>query len=110
VIEAQGRQDSIGTAVRIARKGGRIVITGIVVGDRALDVVDLVVGEKQVMGSIQHEREADLRPALALMADGSIRVEPLITGEIPLNRVVSDGLEALAATERRHVKLLVRNH
>ena len=110
VIEAQGRGSSIGTAIRIARKGGRIVITGIVVGDHPIDVVDLAVGEKHVMGSIQHEREADLRPALGALADGSVQVEPLITGEIPLDRLVPDGLETLAGADRRHVKLLVRTH
>lgn len=108
VVEAQGRDTSIGTAVRMARKGGRVVITGIVAGNHPIDVVDLAVGEKHVVGSIQHEREADLRPALALLADRSIVVDPLITKEIPLDRLVPDGLEALAAPDRRHVKVLVR--
>ena len=108
VVEAQGRSTSIGTAVRLARKGGRIVATGLLPGAHPIDILDLAVGEKRLMGSIQHERESDLRPALELVASGAVQLEPLITGEIPLERVVSHGLDALAAPDRRHVKILVR--
>jgi (R,R)-butanediol dehydrogenase/meso-butanediol dehydrogenase/diacetyl reductase len=108
VVEAQGRTTSLGSAVRLARKGGRIVATGLLPGAHPVDIIDLAVGEKRVMGSIQHERDSDLRPALELVASGAVRPEPLITGEVPLDRVVSDGLKALAAPDRRHVKLLVR--
>lgn len=110
VVEAQGRPTSIGTAVRIARKDGRIVVTGILPGRHPIDVLDLVIGEKRVIGSVQHEREADLRPALDLVTSGAVRLAPLITGEIPLDRVVSDGLDALAAPDRRQVKVVVRTH
>lgn len=108
VVEAQGRPTSIGTAVRLARKSGRIVVTGLLPGGHPLDILDLIIGEKTVMGSVQHERDADLRAALQLIDSGAVRPEPLITGEVPLDRVVPDGLDVLAAPDRRHVKLLVR--
>lgn len=110
VLEAQGRSTSIGTAVRLARKGGRIVATGLLPGAHPIDILDLAIGEKRVMGSIQHERDSDLRPALELVSSGAVRLEPLITGEIPLDRVVTDGLDALTAPDRQHVKVLVRTH
>jgi (R,R)-butanediol dehydrogenase/meso-butanediol dehydrogenase/diacetyl reductase len=107
VVECQGHPTSARDAIRLARKGGRIVLVGVVPGEQPVDLLDMTIGEKTVVGSVQHELDADLRPALELLRSGAIRVEPLITGEIALDRVVPDGLERLA-NDRRDLKVLVR--
>lgn len=73
VVEAQGRPSSTRDAARLARKGGRIVICGLLPGDVPLDVLDMVAGENVLIGSVQHEREADLVPTLELLASGAVR-------------------------------------
>jgi len=107
VVECQGHPTSARDAIRLARKGGRVVLVGVVPGEQPIDLLDMTIGEKTVVGSVQHELEADLLPALELLRSGAVIVEPLITGEIALDRVVPDGLERLA-NDRRDLKVLVR--
>jgi (R,R)-butanediol dehydrogenase/meso-butanediol dehydrogenase/diacetyl reductase len=107
VIECAGSRDGAGLAIRAARRGGRIVLVGTHPDPVPLSTLEIVVGEKQVIGSVQHDRHRDLPEALRLLADGSLDVAPLITDRIPLERVVPDGLEALANARGEHVKILV---
>jgi threonine dehydrogenase-like Zn-dependent dehydrogenase len=57
----------------MARKGGRIVLVGITGGQVPIDVLDLLIGEKTVIGTIQHHYDEDLPAAVRLLADGRVR-------------------------------------
>jgi threonine dehydrogenase-like Zn-dependent dehydrogenase len=48
-----------------------------------------------------------LPAAVQLLAEGRIRVRPLITGRALLERVVSDGFQALLELPDRHLKILI---
>ena len=41
------------------------------------------------------------------LAEGRVRTAPLITARVPLERAVTDGLEALLRREEGHIKVLV---
>ncbi len=86
VFECAGRPDSASLAIRMARKGGRIVLVGITGGQVPVDTLDLLIGEKTVIGTIQHHYDEDLPAAVRLLADGRVRGRPLVTAEIPLAR------------------------
>jgi (R,R)-butanediol dehydrogenase/meso-butanediol dehydrogenase/diacetyl reductase len=45
--------------------------------------------------------------AIALLAAGRVRVEPLITGRVALEGAVEEGLVALLRPDADHVKILV---
>jgi (R,R)-butanediol dehydrogenase/meso-butanediol dehydrogenase/diacetyl reductase len=107
VFECAGRSDSASLAIRMARKGGRIVLVGITGGQVPIDVLDLLIGEKTVIGTIQHHYDEDLPAAVRLLADGRVRGLPLVTGEIALCDVVRRGFEALTDPEQEHLKILV---
>jgi (R,R)-butanediol dehydrogenase / meso-butanediol dehydrogenase / diacetyl reductase len=108
VFECAGTRDGANLAIRMARKGGRIVLVGITGGAVPIDTLEILVGEKTVIGTIQHHYDEDLPAAVRLLADGRIRGLPLVTAQIGLDEVVGRGFEALTDPEQAHLKILVR--
>lgn len=108
VLECAGAPTSADLAIRAARKGGRVVLVGITPDPVPISTLEILVGEKQVVGSIQHHYDEDLPAAIQLLADGRIRAAPLISARVPLDRVVEDGFQALANPSRGHLKILVQ--
>jgi (R,R)-butanediol dehydrogenase / meso-butanediol dehydrogenase / diacetyl reductase len=72
-----------------------------------LSILDVIVGEKRLVGSVQHHYDEDLPVALQLLADGTIQVRPLVTDQIALEQVVDQGLRALAEQPDQHLKIIV---
>jgi (R,R)-butanediol dehydrogenase/meso-butanediol dehydrogenase/diacetyl reductase len=107
VFECAGATETADLAVHVARKGGRIVLVGISPERVPFSTLELVIGEKHVAGSVQHHYDEDLPIAVQLMAEGKVRVAPLITDRVPLERVVDDGLRALAERPEEHLKIIV---
>lgn len=106
VLECAGVPGAADAAVAIARKGGRIVLVGIIKEPVPMRLLEIVVGEKHVLGSVQHDSDRDLPAAVHLLATGQVRGRPLVTARIPLERVVEDGFNALTAGGDQ-VKILV---
>ena len=67
----------------------------------------MVVGEREIVGSLSHVYDQDFAQALELLASGDIRAEPLISDRLPLERAVDAGLLALIAEPSRHLKILI---
>jgi (R,R)-butanediol dehydrogenase/meso-butanediol dehydrogenase/diacetyl reductase len=107
VLECAGARDTADLALHVARKGGRIVLIGIQPERVPLSTLELIVGEKRIVGSVQHHYDEDLPSAVQLLADGKVRAAPLITDRVPLERVVGDGLRALAERPEEHLKIIV---
>lgn len=110
VFECAGASESADLAVRIARKGGRIVLLGIHAERVLLSTLDIVLGEKRLVGSVQHHYDEDLPVAVQLLAEGKVQVRQLITGREPLERVVAGGFQALTQHPDRHLKILIGSH
>lgn len=100
VVEFAGTADAARDAIRLARRGGRVVLggaTGQGVELSGLDLSTIVRGHLDVLGSVANPKRASGR-ALALLADGTIDVRSLTTHQFPLTRFA----EAWATfTERR---------
>jgi (R,R)-butanediol dehydrogenase / meso-butanediol dehydrogenase / diacetyl reductase len=107
-IECAGSPAAVETAVRALRAGGRAVVLGIGTRPAKLAPMDLVIGEKSVIGSLSHVWDEDFRIALGLLGRGSVRAAPLITDRIPLSAAVSGGLALLRDEPGKHVKILVQ--
>ena len=107
VFECAGARDTADLAVHTARKGGRIVLVGIQPERVPLSTLEVIVGEKRLVGSVQHHYDEDLPAAVQLLAEGKVQVMPLITDRVPLQRVVEDGLETLARQPAEHLKIIV---
>jgi (R,R)-butanediol dehydrogenase/meso-butanediol dehydrogenase/diacetyl reductase len=72
-----------------------------------LSTLDVILGEKRLVGSVQHHYDEDLPAAVQLLAEGKVRVRPLITAREPLERVVTAGFQALVEHPDQHLKILI---
>ena len=105
VFECTGAAPLVSQAVDAARRGGTIVLLGIGHGTAELRPVLVTAFERTVIGSLGYNQ--DLPRAVALVASGRIDPRPLITSVVPLERVVQEAFEPLAAGGRGQVKVLV---
>lgn len=107
VFECAGAPETADTALHVARKGGCIVLVGIQPERVLFSTLELIIGEKRVVGSVQHHYDEDLPTALQLLAQRQVRVAPLISDRVPLDQLVADGLRALAEHPEEHLKIIV---
>ena len=105
-IECAGRSESVQTAFESVRKGGRVVLVGIPTGSLSLDLMPLISGERQVVGSIQHQRGEDLEVALKLVTDRKVDLTALISDVIPLS-AVAGYLENSGSATNDAIKVIV---
>ena len=71
----------------------------------AFNFFDVVSTEKEVIGSLAYAGEfADV---IALIAQGRLDVEPLITGRIALDNILERGFEELVNNKDQNVKIIV---
>ena len=106
VVECAGRAGLAGEAVTLVRRGGLVVLTGVVPPPEPLDTLDIVLGEKTVVGSAAHMWDDDVAVAVDLLASGAIRVETMLTHEVPLAQI-DRAFQILTTPEEGAVKLLV---
>jgi (R,R)-butanediol dehydrogenase / meso-butanediol dehydrogenase / diacetyl reductase len=106
-LEAAGTPRAAEAAMASLRKGGRAVLVGLHPHTASLSPLDLIVGEKEVLGSFSHIYDVDFREALDLLGSGAVRAAPLISDRVPLERAVEDGLWALDREPQVHLKILV---
>ncbi len=105
VVECVGRQETGLLAGSLARRKGRIMIMGVFVKPAPMDYTDIVFSEKTFMGSMGGYGVYD--DAIQMMAEGKFNSDALITGRIPLDKIVPNGFEALIHHKEEHVKILV---
>jgi threonine dehydrogenase-like Zn-dependent dehydrogenase len=107
VVECAGTAGAIATALHALRSGGRAVLLGIVTESAPVAPMDLVRGEKSLIGSLSHVWDEDFREALQLLGRGAVQAAPLITDRIPLAAAVTGGLALLRDEPEKHLKILV---
>ncbi|HLI00405.1 MAG TPA: alcohol dehydrogenase catalytic domain-containing protein [Acidimicrobiales bacterium] len=106
VLECAGHPDAVSGAIAQAAPGGRVVLIGIGRGRPPLDAWDLVVREKEIIGSLSHLRAQDFTGALTMLSTSAITWQPLVE-RIPLSAALDQGLLALAERPTEHLKLIV---
>lgn len=104
-FECVGSAPAFSTAFRAAGKGGRVVLVGLVPENVPTNLLGLLAHEKEVVGSSAYVDE--FPEAIRLLAEGRVRIDPLVTARVPLEDALSRGLEALLKREEGHVKILV---
>jgi (R,R)-butanediol dehydrogenase/meso-butanediol dehydrogenase/diacetyl reductase len=110
VLEAAGTPSSLETAVAVARKGGKIVILGVLHEAVALNIRMVQLMEKHLLGSLIYQRQ-DFADAIQILAGGGgIEQGRHITAEIPLHAIVSHGFVPLSAQRAAHIKIQVYPH
>jgi (R,R)-butanediol dehydrogenase/meso-butanediol dehydrogenase/diacetyl reductase len=105
-FECVGNEAAFATALRLASKGGRVVLVGLVPAPVPVNLLALLAHEKEIVGSSAYTDE--FPAAVSLLAEGRVRVDGLITREVALEDALGHGLTALLDRDARHVKILVR--
>jgi (R,R)-butanediol dehydrogenase/meso-butanediol dehydrogenase/diacetyl reductase len=105
VVESSGAPGSAQRAIRMTARGGRVLLVGLAHEPQSLDLADATLREVDLLTTVAHVCGEDIPAALKLLARGEITPH-LLDKVIPLDRLVPDGLDALA--ERRATgKILV---
>lgn len=101
VVECTGTTDGLAMAMAFVRPRGIIVLKSTVADTAGLNLAPLVVDEVTVVGS----RCGPMDEAVAMLATGAIRVEPLISAVYPLDDAPA-AMTSAAAPES--IKVLIR--
>ena len=83
VFEAVGRDETVGAAIDCVRKGGTVVLVGNIAPKVTLPLQKVVTRQIRLQGSCASAGEYP--EAIRLIAEGTIKVAPLITAVAPLS-------------------------
>ncbi|CAN5909594.1 2,3-butanediol dehydrogenase [soil metagenome] len=107
-FDAAGIQVTLQTVLHATRRSGTVTIISIWEGPVQVNPNDIVLSELNVVGTIAYTPE-DFADTIAMLKDGSIKTEGIITERIPLSEVVEGGFDELVDHKDRHVKILVNS-
>jgi 2-desacetyl-2-hydroxyethyl bacteriochlorophyllide A dehydrogenase len=93
-------------ALTLVRRGGQVFVLGLSVEPVPTDFMTLVLGELNIRGG--YLGHGVFPAALDYIAQGRVKVEPLITHEIGLQELVQGGFRELLRQDTDAVKVLVR--
>jgi (R,R)-butanediol dehydrogenase/meso-butanediol dehydrogenase/diacetyl reductase len=106
VIDCVGSDKATPTAIECARSAGKVIIVGIYEKETSINFNALSFTERDVKGCLAYYGE--FAPAIQLVSDGRINLEPLITGKVNINDIVEKGFEELVNRKEENIKILVK--
>ena len=106
-FECVGHKDTGPLAVEVLRNAGRAVIVGIFEEPSSFNFFSLSGTDKRLIGTLAYTL-ADFQGVAALLANGRLKAEPLITGRIGLEEIVEKGFLELLNNKDANIKILVR--
>jgi (R,R)-butanediol dehydrogenase/meso-butanediol dehydrogenase/diacetyl reductase len=104
-FDCVGTQDSVNSALDLARKGGRVVIVGVFKSPPTVDLNKVVLQEREVLGCLAYVD--DFPRAISLIADGRIDATAFITKRIALRDIVEEGFQQLLDDPTEQVRVIV---
>jgi len=106
VFVCTGAPEPFQDAVSLVRKGGQIYLLGLCVEPVAADWMSMVLGNLCIEGSLAGR--ASVAAAIQFLSQQRVQVEPLVSHEIALDQVVSEGFGRLSTPGSGAIKILVR--
>lgn len=85
ILECVGAQETISQAVALARKGSTIVVVGVFGQKPQVDLGLVQDRELSLVGTLMYQR-ADYEQAIALVAQGKLHLDVLVTHHFPFER------------------------
>ncbi len=110
VIECGGNEITISLAPTLARKRGRVLMTGLHNAPVGMNTFQIVWHEIEVIGSFSHVYDIDFKQAVDWIGQGKLSIDPLVTSKINLDNAVSQGFEELIHNGQKHIKILITPH
>jgi 2-desacetyl-2-hydroxyethyl bacteriochlorophyllide A dehydrogenase len=106
VIETTGVVPSLAAAIAMARSGGRLLLFGIITAkEGALPFYDLYFKELSLIGARVATSE-DYPTSLALVEQGQVRLEPLISDVLPLGDLKA-AIDMLGSDNAQRLKIIL---
>lgn len=104
IIECVGVAATARDAIRVARKGTRIVVAGVFEEEVPVNLGLVQDRELELVGTLMYVND-DFSTALEMLQDGRVKVEPLITQRFPLHQAAA----AFATADNREgaLKILI---
>ncbi len=109
VIDTGGNTEAMRLALSLTRRGGRCVINSVVNADVPFPALDILLHEKEIIGTCGHSHDREFAWAVKFMVDGRVCLNPLITSRIHLKDAVDQGFERLVS-DRSQIKILLTPH
>lgn len=107
VIEAAGTVQSTEQAVESPRRGGRTVILGLPPGPSTINLAELSITEREIIGALSHVWDEEFAGAVAMLADGILCADDVVAARIPLEDTVEVGFDSIGRRDLPGVKVLV---
>ncbi len=108
VFHAAGSPDAFAQGLDCLRKQGRFMEMSSWAGAAPLDVNRNLIKEPQLRLVFGYDMFDDFPAVLALMAEGTVALEPQITARVPLDKGIEEGLVALLDSREDRIKILVK--
>ena len=106
-LECSGSKQAIELAIKSIKPSGRAVLIGISSQNPELNTFDLIVKEKEILGTLSHIKNEDFQAALDLISSGKINLMSVISDRVSLVNALDQGLNALHKSPSEHLKILV---
>jgi len=104
-FDCVGIQASFDTALRATGRRATICVVGLALKPIQVPFIRLWGHEKTITFSSGYEDE--FPTAIALLADGRIDTQKMVTGRINLDEIVAKGMQTLIKEPEKHIKILV---
>jgi (R,R)-butanediol dehydrogenase / meso-butanediol dehydrogenase / diacetyl reductase len=105
-FECVGAAPAFRLAVELTRGGGTVCVVGVYPGPFEFDLNRLMGNELQVVTSRAYGDE--FPTVIAMLADGRLRAEPLITQSLPLVDAMSRGLSQYEVNAATNVRTIIK--
>ena len=105
VFECAGLPDAITQAPMLVRRGGQVVILGICDQPVEMDFLSIITNEIDIQ-TAYYSRAGAFARTIDLLAKKRLQAKPLITSEIPFERV-KENFESLLSPNSKQSKVLV---
>jgi (R,R)-butanediol dehydrogenase/meso-butanediol dehydrogenase/diacetyl reductase len=107
VFECTGTSAGMSDSLSATAKGGTTVVLGVHDRPREIDLLAMLMDERVVLASLSHGMNEDYLPAIELLHERKVDIEPLITDRVPLRDAVERGFKALVEDPESHLKVLI---
>ena len=104
-LDCVGVESSLNAALGMVRKAGRVALVGIFTSRPKIFIERIGLDEVELVGSLAYAY--DFPPAIALVADGRVNLNGLITGRIPLRSIIADGFERMETDANNQIRIVV---
>ena len=106
VIDTGGNIPAMQLAYNLTKRGGRCVFASVVNDDVPIPALDIMLGEKEIIGSVAHTHLEEFKWAVQYISDGRFNPEPIITDSIYIENAVEEGY-IRSINDRSQIKIIV---